>query len=115
VDEVRLIVQECTGGMCFLNDYNVSMNYSYSCCMDFYETQIELIHKDATQLKYYAKILNNDSWYISNRSITNLSIPVNNNPVIIPENRSLPGFELVLLFFSIGFLLMRRYYKLKKR
>jgi hypothetical protein len=115
VEDVRLIVQECAGDMCFANDFNVSMNYSYTCCMDFYETQIKFIHEDATQIKYYVKIFNNGTWYYSNTSFTNFSIPVNNNPLIISENRSIPGFELVLLFFSAGALLMSRHYKLKEK
>jgi len=115
VEDVRLIVRECAGDLCFFNDFNVSMNYTYTCCMDFYETQIKLIHEDATQLKYYVKIFNNGTWYTSNTSFTNLSIPVNNNPVIIPENKSMPGFELVLLFFSSGFILIRRQLKLKRK
>jgi hypothetical protein len=113
VEDVRLIVRECTGGMCFLDDYNISMNYTYTCCMDFYETQIKFIHEDATQIKYYVKIFNNGTWHTSNTSFTNLSIPVSNNPVISPKNRSLPGFEFVLLFFSIGLLLIRLHYKIK--
>lgn len=111
VEDVRLIAQECAGDLCFINKYNVSMNYSYTCCMDFYETQIKLIHEDATQIKYYVKIFNNGTWYTSNTSFTNFSIPVNNNPVIIPENKSMPGFELFIVFFSAGLLLMRRHYK----
>ena len=106
VEDVRLIVQECAGDMCLANDFNVSMNYSYTCCMNFYETQIKFIHEDATQIKYYVKIINNGTWYTSNTSFTNLSIPINNNPVIIPENKSLPEFEMPLLVLSIALILI---------
>ena len=114
-EEVRIIVQECAGDLCFVDDFNVSMNYTYTCCMDFYETQLTLIHEGATQIKYFVKILHNGSWYNSNTTVMNLSIPVNNTPVIIPENRSMPGFELVALFLSAGLLLIRRHNKLKEK
>jgi len=94
VEDIRLIVQECKSGMCLRNDSNVSMNYSHSCCMAFYETQIKLIYEGATTIKYYVKILSNGTWYTSDTSFTDLSIPGNNN-------RSTPGFELVLIIFSI--------------
>ena len=113
VDDVRLIVRECTGDMCFAKDLNVSMNYSYTCCMDFYETQIKLVHKDVTQLKYYVKIFNNDTWYISNASILNLSVPGNNNPLIISENKSTPGFEMPLLVLSIVLIIVFNQWKRK--
>ena len=106
VEAVRLIVQECAGDLCFLNDFNVSMNYTYTCCMDFYETQITLIHEGATQIKYYVKILNNGTWYNSDTNVTNLSIPTSNNPVIISDNRTLPGFETPLIILSIALILV---------
>jgi hypothetical protein len=113
VDDIRLIAQECAGDMCFINKYNVSMNYTYTCCMDFYETQIKLIHEDATQIKYYVKIFNNGTWYTSNTSFTNFSITVNNNPVIIPKNKSMPGSEMPLLVLSIALILVFNLWKRK--
>jgi len=86
------------------------MNHTFSCCWAFYETQIKLVHEDATKIKYYVKIFSNDTWFVSNVSFTNLSSPVSNSYKIRSEDRSTPGFELVLMLFSIGFYLV-----LKKR
>ena len=115
VDEVRLIAEECTGDMCFFKGFNVSMNYTYSCCWAFYETQIKLLHEDATKIKYCVIVLSNGTWYNSIYSSTNLSIPFYNNSTINPESRSTSGFEFVLIFFSAGLLLIRRCYKLKEK
>lgn len=110
VEDVRLIAEECIGDMRFSDYFNVSMNYTFSCCWAFYETQIKLIHENATTIKYYVKIFSNGTWIDSDDGFTNLSSPVNNNPVIDPENRSAPGFELVFILFSISLFLI-----LKKR
>ena len=74
--------------------------------MDFYETQITLIHEGATQIKYYVKILDNGTWYNSDTNVFNLSIPTSNNPVIISDNRTLPGFETPLIVLSIALILV---------
>lgn len=114
VQDVRLIVQECRNDVCFINDFNVSMNYSYSCCWNFYRTKITLIHEDATKIKYYVKILNNGTWYNSDTNVMNLSNTINNTPVINPEKRLMPGFDFVLFIFSTGFIILSRYKSLKK-
>ena len=61
IDEVRLIIQECMEDLCFIDSQNISMNYTYSCCMDFFETELELTHENATHIKYHLEIMSNGS------------------------------------------------------
>jgi len=108
IDNVCLIVQECMADLCSIESQNLSMNYSYSCCMDFYETKFKGKREDATQIKYHLEILSNGSWYTFETGFINLL----DNPNDINDNNknTIPGFELVLIIFSIILFLI-----LKKR
>ena len=68
VDEIRLISQEYMYNVSFPETYNISLNYTYSCCMDFYEGTFKLTHKNATRLIYHLEILSNGIWYKYNTS-----------------------------------------------
>lgn len=109
IDEARLIIQECMEDLCFTDGQNISMNYSYSCCMDFFEAELELTHENATHIKYHLEILSNGSWYEYETDYVFLSVDGNEN-----TNDSVklttPGFEIVILLFSIFVFL-----KLKKK
>lgn len=105
IQDVRLILQECQGDMCFVDKWNESMNFTN----DVYQTSIKLLHEQATQFKYNIAIKANETWFTSETAFVNLSIDEQNNPPENnPGNNSTPGFELVLLFFSTGLILIRR-------
>ena len=112
IDEVQLLVQECRDGLCFIQDFNISMEKTAN---ETYHAQCTLIQEEATQLKYRVAIKNNETWFYTEPTIVNLTTHENNN---FPQNNShnnlTSGFELLLLFFSIGFLMMIQHYKLKK-
>ncbi len=107
IEDVRFILQECQEDMCFVDKWNESMNIING----VYQTSITLLHKQATQFKYNIAIKSNETWFTSETTYVNLSIAEQNNPPENnPGNNSTPGFELVLILFSIGFYLV-----LKKR
>ena len=104
IDEVRLIVQECRVDLCFVGGFYVSMDKISN---DTYQAQYTLTREEATQIKYYLNIAFNETWFTSNITIIPLASNANKDPA------STPGFEFVLIFFSVGLLLIRRHYKLK--
>lgn len=108
IDQVCLIVQECMTDLCSIKFQNLTMNYSYSCCMDFYEAEFKGEREDATQIKYHVEILSNGSWYVFETGFIDLL----DNPNNANDNNknTVPGFELVLIIFSIVLFLV-----LKKR
>jgi hypothetical protein len=63
IDEVCLVIQECIGDNCSIEIQNLSMNYIYSCCIDFYEIEFKCTNKKVTQIKYNLEILSNSTWY----------------------------------------------------
>jgi len=105
IDAVYLKIQECMDDLCFIDSQNISMNLSYSCCMDFYEVELELTHKDATQIKYHLEIMSNGTWYGYETNYIPISRVDGNNTDGLIENTT-PGFEIVILLFSIFVLLI---------
>ncbi len=112
VDEIRLISQEYMYDISFPETYNLSLNYTYSCCMDFYEGTFKLAHKEATRIIYHLEILSNRTWYKFNTSFFDMVVNPNENIINNKENQT-PGFEFILLIFSAISFLITRYYKLK--
>lgn len=112
IDKVNLIIEECRDDLCFIDNQNISMNYSYNCCMDFFEAEIKLMHEDATQLKYHLEILSNGSWFEYDTNYVSLSVGTANNEENDIKNKA-PGFEIIILLFSIAVLV--RINKKKKR
>jgi hypothetical protein len=112
IEDVRLILQECQGDMCFVDKWNESMFMSNGS----YQKTITLLHEQTTQCKYNIAIKANETWFNTETTFFNLSIDEQNNP---PENNpgdnATPGFELVVLFISAGLVLMRRQRKLKEK
>ncbi|MCJ7571857.1 MAG: hypothetical protein MUO82_08280 [Candidatus Thermoplasmatota archaeon] len=114
VDEIRFIAQECMDNLSFPETYNISLNYTYSCCMDFYEGTFKLSHSDATEIKYHLEILSNGTRYKYNTSYFYMFNNSDEN-IIDPEDNQTPGFEFIILLFSAGILLIIRYYKFKEK
>ncbi len=112
VDEIRLISQEYIYDVSFPETYNISLNYTYSCCMDFYEGTFKLAHKDATRIIYHLEILSNGTWYKYKTSFFDMVVNSNDNMINNKENQT-PGFEFILLIFSAILFLINRNYKLK--
>ena len=104
VNEIRLISQEYMDDESFPETYNISLNYTYSCCMDFYEGIFKLTHKNATRLIYHLEILSNGSWYKYNTSFFDMFINSDKNSIENQENQT-PGFELILVVCSIMLLI----------
>jgi hypothetical protein len=100
IEAVQLIAQECMDDLCFIYSQNISMKYTYSCCMDFFEAEFTLTHEDATQIKYHLEIMSNGTWYEYETDYIPISrISDNNTDDSIDDTT--PGFEIVLLLFSI--------------
>lgn len=112
INEIRLIAQEYMGNFSFPEIYNISLNYTYSCCMDFYEGTFKLAHKDATRIIYHFEILSNGTWYKYNTSFFDMIVNSDGNIINNKENQT-PGFEFILLIFSAILFLITRNYKLK--
>ena len=82
--------------------------------MDFYEGTFKLTHSDATKIEYHLEILSNGTWYQYNTSYFYMFNNSEEN-IIDPEDNQTPGFEFMLLIFSVGLLLIGRCYKLRKK
>ena len=105
IDDVRLILQECMDDICFIDKYNISMNYSYSCCMDFYESEFKQTQKNSSKVKYHVEILSNNTWYYYKNDYINLSRE-NDNGLKFDFNKSVPGFELTALLIPMILLIV---------
>ena len=94
IDEVRLILEECEEGLCYIDSFNVSMEKNND---GKYEVELTLKHQTATEVKYGAKMRSGDVWYDSN--MTELALSVDS-----------PGFGVVtlLVVLSIALLLYNR-------
>ncbi len=109
-EDVVLILQECQDDLCFIDKWNKSMTMIDG----VYRTTITLIHEQATQCKYTIAIKANETWFYSEPAVIDLKIDEQNNShENKPNHNSTPGFELVLLFIAIGFMLIRWQLRLK--
>jgi hypothetical protein len=99
IDEVRLLVQECREDLCFIYSFNLSMEKTAN---DTYQAQCTLIQQEATQIKYYLKIVCNETWYTSDTTFTPLALDTKKNTTQDSHDPvSTPGFEIPLLVLSI--------------
>jgi len=114
VDEIRLIYQEYKDDVGFPETYNISLRYSYSCCMTFYERTFKLINSNATIIKYHLEILSNGTWYKYSTSYFHLYNKTDEKIINNEENQT-PGFEFIFLIFSVILFLITRHYKLKDK
>jgi len=103
IDEVRLLVQECRVDLCFVHDFNISMEKITN---DTYQGQCTLIEEEATQIKYHLKIACNETWYTSNTTFIPLASDTKKNTSQDSHNPvSTPGFEPSVVIVSIAFIL----------
>ena len=117
IDDVRLIVQEYRDDLCFASGFNISMNMTFSCCMEYYEVKIKLIHENATQIKYHLEILNNETWYDFETKFVSLVVNENdsaNSTVSNSNDRSAPGFEVIIVISSIAIIIIFNMFRGKK-
>ena len=104
IDEVRLLVQECRVDLCFIHDFNISMEKITN---DTYQGQCTLIEEEATQIKYHMKITCNETWYTFNTTFMPLALDTKKNSTQDSHDpTSTPGFEMSLLVLSIALLLV---------
>jgi hypothetical protein len=110
IDDIRLIVQECKEDLCFVHDFNVSMEKITN---DIYQGRCTLIEEEATQIKYHLKIVCNETWYSSNITLLPLA-DTKKNTSQEPNNRiSTPGFEVTLIILSIASLIFFKHLRRK--
>ena len=90
--------------LCFIDGQSISMNYSYSCCLDFYEADLMLIHENASQIKYHLEICSNGTWYKYDYDYIDLRKNISNNSNYNLENTT-SGFEITLSVIGILFII----------
>ena len=110
LDDVRLIVQECTDSLCYAIGSNESM---LAVDNNTYQTTVTLTHNDATYIKYHLEIETNETWYIYSITELNLKNETNNNSSNNNNNNTnpsngntsekTPGFEILPFLMSIIF------------
>ena len=111
IKKAVIIVKECGnepgyGYICYTDGFNETMTAINN---DIYTAQVKLNHKNAVELKYQIGYLTNKGWmWEPSTGMTTVELDVSSSA----ENneKSTPGFELVLLLASIisGVLLFRR-------
>jgi len=108
IESVRIIVTECMKEMCSAFGYNESLNKTDE---DTFKGQVILTRNNATQIKYCLEILSKGTWYFFDTRFYNLNTTTGfNYETGSSKDRSTPGFELILIFFTIILILF-----LKKR
>ncbi len=108
IDEVRLLIQECRGDLCFVNGYNISMVLISN---DTYQGQCTLLQEEATQIKYYLRIGYNETWYTSNITFMPLTTDTKKNASQDSHDQvSTPDFEMPLLILSIAMVLISNHW-----
>jgi len=107
IGEVRLIIEECKVGLCYLSS-NESMDMIED---NTYQTQFTLTHADATYVKYHLEVESGGEWFSYDIVETNLTADTDNG-LSNGENggNGTPGFEIVifLLAISIGVFIFKR-------
>jgi len=107
IGEVRLIIEECKLGLCYLSS-NESMDMTEN---NTYQTQFTLTHADATYIKYHLEVESGGEWFSYDIVETNLTADTDNDSSN-GENggNGTPGFEIAifLLAISIGVLIFKR-------
>ena len=110
--DVRIIVQECTEGICYRDFFNESMTLMGE---NTYQTSLTLIHEDATYIKYHVEAGTSEQWYTFDVTEKNLTNEPSNgdgdqNGNGNGEPDESPGFELVISIGALSLLvfLMKR-------
>jgi len=111
IDDIRLIVQECKEDLCFVHDFNLSMEKLTN---DIYQGRCTLIEEEATQIKYHLKIVCNETWYNSNITLLPLAADTKKNTSQDSYDPiSTPDFEVTLIILSIVSLLFFNHWRRK--
>lgn len=105
VTNIYIIVQECNGktGICYPDEQNASMTQTSD---ESYESTVTLKHSDATYVQYTLLIKNDQGWtkYLDLTKAFLAEKPADNN-----GSSDSPGFELMVLAFSIMFISLMLY------
>ncbi len=97
-EEIHLIFQECAEDLCFFPRLNQSMTLIDN---NTYFSRVNLSIEKATQIKYFINFLENGNWNSTETYYVNLSDTYDENQIANNPRQSTPGFELVLMLFSI--------------
>ncbi|UCD14040.1 MAG: hypothetical protein JSW60_01090 [Thermoplasmatales archaeon] len=115
IEEVRVIVEECTAQICYPDLRNESMTNTQG---NTWEGTVTLIHDDAIYCTTWLVIKSDGTWYNFKdlRKEFNLSIDTGNGDTNGGDGNGgdgAPGFELILLVISLVLALF--IYKKKRR
>ena len=104
IENVRIIVQECKGELCYTDSINESMLKKDEIT---YEKQLTLKHSDATFLKYNVEYYENGNFIKTELKQLNLDISSSNGN---SKGDDTPGFELfgIIIILSFVALIIRR-------
>jgi len=107
LEEMKLIVQECKEGLCYISSFNESMA---TVDTDTYQASVTLIHDDATYIKYHLEIKSDGTWYKNDLTEFDLKVGSDNGNTTPNDTDKTPGFELIILIIAIGvgFILFRK-------
>lgn len=117
LEDVRLIVKECSESVCFTPGFNISMDIIDTTT---YQAQVTLTHEDAVKIQYYLKIESNGVWYEYDVYEVNLTTEPDDGTSNGDDanggtgTEETPGFELipmVVSIFVVLFLYKRRRFK----
>jgi len=99
IEKVSLLIMEsCENNTC--NTQNISMEYLFSCCMDYYTSDISLKSLNATGLIINVQILSDGIWYEEQLDLITLSTKIQMNPHTDLDH-STPGFESLIMILSL--------------
>lgn len=100
LEEMRLIVQECKEGLCYIGGFNESMA---TIDTDTYQASVTLIHDDATYIKYHLEIKSDGTWYKTDLTEFDLKVGSDNGNTTPNDTDKTPGFEIIFLLITIVF------------
>jgi len=110
LDEVVILVEECTASICFIDSFNESMTMLNT---DIYTTKITLKHGDAIEMKYRLGYSSNGTWnweppLMENMTSVSLATEQNNGNSNGGNNdtNETPGFEVIGVLISVIFILL---------
>ncbi|MBU0498252.1 MAG: hypothetical protein KKC68_07915 [Candidatus Thermoplasmatota archaeon] len=100
LDEVRIIVAECTEGICYKDDFNVSMSVNGD---GAYIGDVTLTHDDTVYIKYHIEMLSDGMWYateITEYNLTEKPSNGDNGNATNGDGDNTPGFELISVLLA---------------
>lgn len=103
LNEVRIIVAECTAGICYKDDFNVSMSLEEDAT---YIGDVTLVHDDTVYIKYHIEMFSDGMWYATEITEYNLTAKPNNGDngdngnTTNGDGNNTPGFELISVLLA---------------